>query len=352
MSAEQFDAIMIVSFGGPESMDDVMPFLENVLRGKNVPRERMLEVCEHYKHFGGVSPINEQNRQLIAALKDELAAHNIDLPVYWGNRNWHPMLPDALREMQDDGVKNSLAFFTSIYSCYSGCRQYRENIVNAQASLGENAPEVHKLRMAFNHPLYIDASVDRVKTALSEIDAERHSQTHFIFTAHSIPMAMAQGSKYSTQLYEACRLIMEQVGDNPWKLVYQSRSGPPSQPWLEPDICDYLEELIEQSDVSEVVIMPVGFVSDHMEVLFDLDTEAKEKCEELGIKMARAKTVGTHPSFISMIRELIVERTDRTEKRAIGQMPANWDVCPQDCCTYERSAARPSASEPCSDQPN
>ena len=341
MSAQQFDAIMVVSFGGPESMDDVMPFLENVLRGKNVPRERMLEVSEHYRHFGGVSPINEQNRELIAALKEELAAHNIDLPVYWGNRNWHPMLPDALREMKDDGVKNSLAFFTSIYSCYSGCRQYRENIAEAQAGLGEDAPEVHKLRMSFNHPLYIDASVDRVKTALAEIPTERQSQTQFVFTAHSIPMAMAEGCKYSTQLNEACRLIMEQIGDNPWKLVYQSRSGPPSQPWLEPDICDYLEELKKDSDVSDVVIMPVGFVSDHMEVLFDLDTEAKEKCEELGINMARAKTGGIHPSFISMIRELIVERTDGTEKRAIGEMPANWDVCPQDCCTYERPKGRP-----------
>ena len=212
MSEPKFDAVIVVSFGGPEGQDDVMPFLENVLRGKNVPRERMLEVAEHYKHFGGVSPINEQNRELIAALKDELAAHEIELPIYWGNRNWHPMLPDTLRQMKADGIKNALGFFTSIYSCYSGCRQYRENIADAQASLGADAPEIRKLRMSFNHPQYIEASVDRVRTAFAEIPVERRSQTRFVFTAHSIPMAMAEGCKYSTQLNETCRLIMEQFG--------------------------------------------------------------------------------------------------------------------------------------------
>lgn len=331
---KKYDALMIVSFGGPESQDEVMPFLENVLRGKNVPHERMLEVAEHYRHFGGVSPINEQNRELIAAIKQELVEHNIDLPVYWGNRNWHPLLPDALQEMKDDGVQCALGFFTSIFSCYSGCRQYRENISEAQASLGEGAPEVHKLRMAFNHPLYIEASVARVNDAIKEIPEERRSEMRFVFTAHSIPMSMAEGCKYSTQLAEACRLIMEPIGDYPWELVYQSRSGPPTQPWLEPDVCDYIQELKQETDVKDLVLMPVGFVSDHMEVLFDLDTEAKETCDELGINMARAKSVGVHPAFVSMIRELILERTDGTEKRAIGNMPANWDVCPKDCCTY------------------
>lgn len=341
MSETEFDALIVVSFGGPEGQDDVMPFLENVLRGKNVPRERMLEVAEHYKEFGGISPINEQNRQLIAAIKDELATHEIDLPVYWGNRNWHPMLPDTLRKMQADGIKNALGFFTSIYSCYSGCRQYRENIADAQASLGAGAPEIRKLRMAFNHPRYIEASVDRVRKALADIPAERQPQAHFVFTAHSIPMAMAEGCKYSAQLNESCRLIMEQFGGNEWNLVFQSRSGPPTQPWLEPDVCDFLSELKQKTDVTDVVLMPVGFVSDHMEVLFDLDTEAKELCDEIGINMVRAQTVGVHHSFVSMVRELILERTAGTEKLAIGNMPPNWDVCPNDCCTYERPARRP-----------
>lgn len=335
MSEEKkFDAIYVVSFGGPEGQDEVMPFLENVLRGKNVPHERMLEVAEHYKHFGGVSPINEQNRNLIDAIKEELASENIDLPVYWGNRNWHPMIQDSLEEMKADGIKCALAFFTSIYSCYSGCRQYRENIMEAQEAIGPDAPEVHKLRMAFNHPLYIEASVDRVRHAFEQIPEERRSKTRFIFTAHSIPLSMAEGCKYSTQLNEACRLIMEAMGSFQWDLVYQSRSGPPSQPWLEPDVCDFIENLKKEEDVQDILIMPVGFVSDHMEVLFDLDTEAKELCEELGVNMVRAESVGVHPKFISMIRELILERTSGTEKRAIGNMPANWDVCPKDCCTY------------------
>ena len=331
-----YDALLVVSFGGPEGPDDVMPFLENVLRGRNVPRERMLEVAEHYNHFGGVSPITAQNRELIAAIEADLKANDIDLPVYFGNRNWHPMLPDTLREMQNDGIKRALAFFTSTYSCYSGCRQYRENIMDAQASLGEGAPEVHKLRMFFNHPAFIEASVDRVTTALAEIPNEAHSETHFLFTAHSIPISMADGCRYSTQLSETCRLIMENFSGNNWDLVYQSRSGPPSQPWLEPDVCDFLEEL-KQKGVSNVVIMPIGFISDHMEVLFDLDTEAKEKCEELDIRMARAKTVGTHPKFVSMVRQLILERSSGTEKLAIGEMPPNHDVCPVDCCLPGKS---------------
>ena len=341
-----FDALLIVSFGGPEGPDDVMPFLENVLRGKNVPRERMLEVADHYSHFDGISPINEQNRELITAIKSDIAANGVDLPIYWGNRNWHPMLPDALRQMKDDGIKNALAFFTSIYSCYSGCRQYRENISDAQSSLGAEAPEVHKVRMAFNHPRFIAASVARVKDALSQIPTDRHAETHFVFTAHSIPMSMADNCKYSTQLNETCRLIMEAIGGNPWDLVYQSRSGPPTQPWLEPDVCDFLTELKEKSDVKDVVMLPVGFISDHIEVLFDLDTEANERCEELGINLARAKTVGTHPEFVSMIRELVLERTSGTEKQAIGCMPANWDVCPQDCCTYNpRPRPRPTTEK-------
>ena len=336
---QPFDALLVVSFGGPNGPDDVMPFLENVLRGKNVPRERMLEVSEHYQHFGGASPINAQNLALIEAVKTDLADKGIDLPVYWGNRNWHPMFAETLEQMKKDGIKKSLAFFTSIFSCYSGCRQYRENIMEAQEQVGPDAPEVHKLRMAFNHPLYIGASADRVQTALDQIPEERRSSARIVFTAHSIPLSMAENCKYETQLTEASRLIMEAIGENPWDLVYQSRSGPPQQPWLDPDICDHIQALHDQGGTKDLVIMPVGFVSDHMEVMFDLDTEAMDICKELSINMVRAGSVGVHPQFVSMISELILERTTGSEKQAIGNMPANWDVCPKDCCTY--TPARP-----------
>ena len=329
-----FDALLVVSFGGPNGPDDVMPFLENVLRGKNVPRERMLEVSEHYQHFGGKSPINEQNLALIEAIKADLAANGIDLPVYWGNRNWHPLFADTLEQMKKDGIKKSLAFFTSIFSCYSGCRQYRENIIEAQEQVGPDAPEVHKLRMAFNHPLYIGASADRVQKALDQIPESRRSAARVVFTAHSIPLSMAENCKYETQLKEASRLIMETIGENPWDLVYQSRSGPPQQPWLDPDICDHIQTLNDAGGIEDMVIMPVGFVSDHMEVMFDLDTVAMDLCKELSINMVRAGSVGVHPQFVSMVSQLILERTTGAEKQAIGNMPANWDVCPKDCCTY------------------
>ena len=329
-----FDALLVVSFGGPNGPDDVMPFLENVLRGKNVPRERMLEVSEHYQHFGGKSPINDQNLALIEAIKADLAANGIDLPVYWGNRNWHPMFADTLEQMKKDGIKKSLAFFTSMFSCYSGCRQYRENIIEAQEQVGPDAPEVHKLRMAFNHPLYIGASADRVQKALDQIPESRRSAARVVFTAHSIPLSMAENCKYETQLNEASRLIMEAIGENPWDLVYQSRSGPPQQPWLDPDICDHIQALHDCGGIEDIVIMPVGFVSDHMEVMFDLDTEAMDLCKELSINMVRAGSVGVHPQFVSLVSQLILERTTGAEKQAIGNMPANWDVCPKDCCTY------------------
>ncbi|MEM7454563.1 MAG: ferrochelatase [Planctomycetota bacterium] len=342
--SKNYDALLLVSFGGPEGQDDVIPFLENVLRGKPVPRERMLEVAEHYRHFGGVSPINQQNRELIECIRADFSANGIDMPVYFGNRNWHPMLPDTLRQMKEDGVKCALAFFTSIYSCYSGCRQYRENIMAAQEEVGEGAPEVHKLRMSFNHPNYVEASASRVKDAVEQIDEAAREDTLVLFTAHSIPMSMAENSDYEKQLKESCRVIMQQVGSQPWELVYQSRSGPPSQPWLEPDVCDHIQSLSDSgSKPQNIVIMPVGFVSDHMEVMFDLDTEAAELCEELGINMVRSKTVGTHPAFVSMVRELIVERTSDAPKLAVGDLPAWHDVCPKDCCKYEprRPAARP-----------
>ena len=330
--AQEYDAILIVSFGGPEGMDDVMPFLENVLRGKNVPHHRMMEVYEHYEQFDGISPLNDQNKALIAALEDELAANDLQLPIYWGNRNWHPLLPDTLRQMRDDGVKRALAFFTSAYSSYSGCRQYREDILRAQEEVGDGAPEIDKIRVFYNHPGFIDPSIEKLQIALEKIPEERRAQAHIAFTAHSVPLAMAKNSAYEAQLLETSRLIAEGVGSNSWQLVYQSRSGPPHQPWLDPDICDYLEQL-KADGINDVVVMPIGFISDHLEVIFDLDTQALETAEELGINLVRAATVGTHPTFIQMIRELILERmTENPTRRYLGTHGPNHDVCPADCC--------------------
>ena len=235
-----YDAVLVISFGGPNGPDDVLPFLENVLRGRTVPRERMLEVAKHYHHFGGRSPINEQNRSLIAALERELAEHGPSLPVYWGNRNWHPLLPDTLRQMAADGVSHALAFVTSAFSSYSGCRQYREDIGRAQQEVGGSSPQVDKLRMFFNHPGFIEPMVERTRTALEQIPAQHRDDALLVFTAHSIPSAMAAGSRYEEQLREACRLVAEGVEHINWHLVYQSRSGSPQQPWLEPDIGDFL----------------------------------------------------------------------------------------------------------------
>jgi protoporphyrin/coproporphyrin ferrochelatase len=328
-----YDAILVVSFGGPEGPDDVMPFLENVLRGKPVPRERMLQVAEHYQHFGGVSPINEQNRQLIAALERELAEHGPQIPVYWGNRNWHPLLTDTLRKMADDGVQKALGFFTSAFSSYSGCRQYRENIAEAQQVVGPQAPQVDKLRAFFNHPGFIDPLIDHLREAFGEIPPERRDRVMLLFSAHSIPLAMAAGCKYEVQLNEACRLVAEGVGHSNWRLVYQSRSGSPSQPWLEPDVCDFIEQQHSATLLRDIVILPIGFISDHMEILYDLDTEARALCERLGIHMVRARTVGTHPRFVRMIRELIVERmTGQQERPALGTLGPSDDVCPENCC--------------------
>ncbi|MCA9236050.1 MAG: ferrochelatase [Planctomycetales bacterium] len=343
-AAGPFDALLVVSFGGPESQDDVLPFLENVLRGKNVPRERMMEVAEHYRQFGGVSPINEQNRRLIAALEAELAEFGPRLPIYWGNRNWHPLLPDTLAKMRDDGVKNALAFFTSGFSCYSGCRQYRENIAAAQESVGVGAPQIHKLRMFFNHPGFIATMTDTVQQALQQLDDAVRDDALIVFTAHSIPLSMAENCRYEVQLNEACRLVAEALGRRKWELVYQSRSGPPHQPWLEPDVCDRLKQLHAEGALPAVAVVPIGFVSDHMEVLFDLDTEAKAVCDELGVPFVRAATAGTHPRFINMIRELIAERTSGTVDRpALGQLGPSHDVCPVDCCLYtpQRPGVRP-----------
>ena len=341
--------MLVVSFGGPEGMDDVMPFLENVLRGRNVPRERMLEVAQHYELFGGVSPINEQNRKLIAALQQELQANGPQLPIYFGNRNWHPLLADTLREMRDDGVKHALAFVTSAYSSYSSCRQYLEDIERARESLGPDAPRIEKLRAFYNHPGFIKANVANVRTALEQIPEERRADTQIVFTAHSIPETMAQNCDYETQLRETARLVFAGVatgavtvasgdsttGKHPprsCKLVFQSRSGAPSQPWLGPDVCDHLREL-RADGVSDVVVSPIGFVSDHMEIVYDLDTEAMTLCRELGLNMVRAATAGTHPAFVKMIRELILERVEpETPRRSLGTNGPRGDVCLQGCC--------------------
>ena len=300
-----YDALLVVSFGGPEKHEDVIPFLENVLRGRNVPRQRMLEVAEHYYHFDGRSPINDQNRELIARLREA-----VDLPVYWGNRNWHPFLADTVRQMREDGVRRAIAFATSAFGSYSGCRQYLEDLDRARGEV-EDAPEILKIPPFPGHPCFVEAMADRVRAAIAELPEGR-----LIFTAHSVPLAMAESSPYVRQLEQACAAVAVAVGRGEWKLVYQSRSGPPGQPWLEPDICDYLREIR-----CDAVIAPIGFLSDHMEVLYDLDTEARTVCEQLGVRMARAGTVGTHPAVIRMIAEFCA---------------AEQSVCADGCCPPAR----------------
>src|SRR5712672_1814096 len=295
-----YDAVLVVSFGGPESKEEVIPFLENVLRGRNVPRERMLQVAEHYYHFEGRSPINQQTRELIAALEAELERSGPKLPVYWGNRNWHPLLPETLRKMKQDCIRRAVAFVTSAYSSYSGCRQYREDIARAQGEVGAGAPEVDKLRAFFNHPGFIEATIERVGDALRAVPADAGQNVQIIYTAHSVPLPMSNTSDYVAQLEEVRRLVSSALGQNNDALVYQSRSGAPGQPWLEPDILDYLREVKARDLASAVVLAPVSFVSDHMEVLYDLDTEARQLCDSLLLPMARAKTVGVHPRFIGM----------------------------------------------------
>jgi ferrochelatase len=336
-----YDAILVVSFGGPESREDVIPFLENVLRGRNVPRERMLAVAEHYYHFEGKSPINQQTRELISTLKSELEQHGPNLPVYWGNRNWHPMLADTVRQMQQDGIKRSLAFVTSAYSSYSGCRQYREDIARARAEVGAAAPEIDKIRAFFNHPGFIDATEQRLRDAIAGLPAGAKENIQIVCVAHSIPMSMANTSDYVKQLEEVRKIISVRVGIANHALVYQSRSGVPGQPWLEPDILDYLREVKQRNLASAVVIAPISFISDHMEVLYDLDIEAKQLCESLALPTARAKTVGVHPKFIAMIRDLILERTENQERRALGSLGPRHDICEENCCPAPQRPVRP-----------
>jgi ferrochelatase len=338
-----YDALLLVSFGGPEGRDDVMPFLQNVLRGRNVPPERLREVASHYEHFGGVSPINDQCRALLSALRAELDRHGPPLPVYWGNRNWHPMLADTLREMAGAGVRRALAFVTSAYSSYSGCRQYLEDIARAREEVGDGAPVVDKLRAFYNHPGFVEPLVELVGAAFDRIPETRRAGARLVYTAHSLPRALAATSDYQVQLEETAGLVSAARGREEWDLVYQSRSGPPSQPWLEPDIVDHLRSLAA-GGVRDVVVAPIGFVSDHLEVVYDLDLEARSRAMELGLNMVRAGTVGTHPRFVSMIRELVVERLmDDPVRLHLGSRGPAPDVCPADCCP---PGARPAPPRP------
>ncbi len=335
------DAILLVSFGGPDRPEEVMPFLENVLRGRPVPRERMLEVAGHYHHFGGKSPINDQNRALLAELRAVLAAEGPALPVYWGNRNWRPLLPDTLRQMTADGVRRAFAFVTSAYGSYSGCRQYLEDLERARAAAGPGAPEVLKLRAFYNHPGFIEPMSERVRAAFEQIPDGRRDAAALVFTAHSIPLAMAGSGPYLQQVEEACRLVAERLGGPAYRLVYQSRSGAPGQPWLGPDVLEYLRELHASGSARDVVLAPIGFISDHMEVVYDLDTEARRLCEQLGLGMVRAQTVGADRRFAAMIRELVLERTEGAPKRFLGSLGPSRDVCPDECCPPPAMARRP-----------
>ncbi|GIW90298.1 MAG: hypothetical protein KatS3mg109_0730 [Pirellulaceae bacterium] len=262
-----YDAILLVAFGGPEGPDEVMPFLENVLRGRRVPRQRIEEVAAHYFHFGGVSPINAQCRELIEALQSAMQARSWRLPVYWGNRNWHPLLEDTLRRMAEDGVQRAVAVITSAYSSYSSCRQYLENIEAARKAVGHLAPTVDRIRPYFNHPAFVEAWTERLAETLQRLPDTKSERWHVLFTAHSIPLAMAERCDYERQLRDVATCLSERLNIPRWNLVYQSRSGPPEQPWLEPDVCDFVRQTLTKSAISHVVVAPIGFLSDHMEVL-------------------------------------------------------------------------------------
>ncbi|MGI8696861.1 MAG: ferrochelatase [Mycobacteriales bacterium] len=335
-----YDALLLVSFGGPEGPDDVLPFLRNVTAGRGIPDERLAAVAEHYYHFGGVSPINEQNRELLAAVRADLAAHGPELAVYWGNRNWAPYLTDAVAEMAAGGVRRALAFVTSAYGSYSACRQYQQDIAAACAAVGADAPTIEKIRHYFNHPGFIEPTADGVRAALAGMPAG----SQLICTAHSIPMAMARtsgpaGDLYVTELTEAAGLVAAAgAPDVPWELAWQSRSGSPRTPWLGPDVRDRIRALAADG-VPGVVVSPVGFVSDHLEVAWDLDVEAAATAREGGIAFARAGTAGTDPRFVSMVRELVLERTTAgCPRRALGVLGPSYDTCPVGCCPLARSA--------------
>lgn len=339
-----YDALLWLSFGGPEGPDDVMPFLANVTRGRGVPPERLAEVAEHYHHIGGVSPINELNRSAIAAVEQELDSHGITLPVYFGNRNWQPYAETAVARMATDGVRRALVFATSAYGGYSACRQYDEDIARARASIGQNAPELVKLRQFYDHPLFVASFVDSVVAARETLDDAVRDHARLVFTAHSIPIAADRvagppgegGELYSRQLAEAARLVAAEVGASDYDMVWQSRSGPPQVPWLEPDIVDHLDTL-HTKGVPAVVVCPIGFVSDHLEVVWDLDNEAAAKAAELGIGFARAATPNGDRRFAELVTELVREHLAGAPARRLSALPnlgctANGAACAPHCC--------------------
>lgn len=365
MSAETspsapYDALVLLSFGGPEGPDDVVPFLENVTRGRGIPRERLVEVGEHYFAFGGRSPINDQNKELLAALRAELDGRGLGgLPLVWGNRNWDPYLTDALREAHEAGARRVLVLTTSAYGSYSGCRQYREDVAASLVALAGEGRELRadKVRHYFNAPGFVDANTDAVLAALSELDDDVRDGAHLVFTTHSIPTAMAEAAGPSGGAYEAqhesvraevVRRVAERTGvEHPSALVYCSRSGPPSQPWLEPDVNDHLEA-ISAGGAPSAVVAPIGFISDHMEVKYDLDTEAAETAAGLGLPVARAATAGVHEAFVRTLVDLVVERAaaergEAPQRAAVGTLGPSHDVCPVGCCRNLRTPDRPAA---------
>ncbi|GAA1480266.1 ferrochelatase [Gordonia sinesedis] len=366
-SGAPFDAVLFLSFGGPDGPDDVLPFLENVTAGRGVPRERLDEVAQHYLHFGGVSPINRLNLAMIDALRAELDSRALDLPVYFGNRNWHPLVEDTLGRMYADGHRRILAFPTSAWGGYSGCRQYHEDIARALAAVGRWYPDsvdadpilVRKLPQYWDHPGVVAAGADAVRRAIRRLTADDDPGTgtasgagragagppRLVFTAHSVPVAADQrsgppddgGRLYSRQVAAASAAVAEAAGVDRYDQVWQSRSGPPQVPWLEPDICDHLETLAAQG-IDSVVVYPIGFVSDHLEVVWDLDHEAAETAERLGMRYVRADTVGTDPQFITMIADLVQRYAGGGGDRAVIGCGDNGSPCRQRCC---EPAARP-----------
>ena len=335
----RFDALLFLSFGGPERPEDVLPFLENVTRGRGVPPERLQEVAQHYLHFGGVSPINALNLDIIAAVRERL-----ELPVYFGNRNWHPMVEDTVAQMQVDGVQRALVFPTSAWGGYSGCRQYHEDISRAREAAGPDAPTLVKLRQYFDHPLMIGTFADAIEAARAELPAARRAGARLVFTAHSVPESAdlaagpsADGGRlYSRQVAETARLCAAAVGAVEHDVVWQSRSGPPQVPWLEPDICEHLDALAAAGEQA-VIVCPIGFVSDHLEVIWDLDTEARDRAADLGLDYARAGTPGADPRFAEMVVALVREQLDSAPPARLGAEPlhgagVNGTLCAVDCC--------------------
>jgi ferrochelatase len=351
---QPYDAVVLVSFGGPEKPEDVVPFLRNVTQGRGIPDERLAEVGEHYYRFGGRSPINDQNRELIAALRAEFDRRGIDTPIAWGNRNWGPYLSDTFADLAQAGDNRVLAITTSAYPSYSSCRQYRENFYDAAEGLDL---QVDRIRQYADHPGFVAASTDAVLAAFEELrSAGADPDTaRLVYVTHSIPSAMAEASQRATRGYVSWHetvaeavtdQIAEQTGNShDHDLVYCSRSGPPSQPWLEPDVNDHLREL-KGAGVDTVVLVPIGFISDHMEVIYDLDTEAAETATELGLRFARAATAGTHPAFVAALADLALERAAAARGEAV--QPAVLEgaevqpyLCPADCCLNLRDPERP-----------